>query len=119
MYNIINYHKFTKENSIQQFNFQYITVKFNNANNISNLFDKSLTKQVFSLRLLQILFLARTKLELALKDFFSEWMMNPIATNLQDLYYIYEKLSKKLQELKKLNEILKEVYIFKNNKIMP
>lgn len=45
--------------------------------------------------------------------------MNPIAINLQDLYYIYEKLSKKSQELKKLNEILKEVYIFENNEITP
>ena len=55
------------------------------------------------------------RLELALKDALSEWL-NTIATNLQNSHFIHEISSKKALKLKELNEILKDVYIFENNK---
>ena len=51
------------------------------------------------------------RLELALKDSLKEWM-EPITVCLQNLYYLYEKSSKKLRELKNLHTILKGVYEF-------
>ena len=45
--------------------------------------------------------------------------MDPITTCLQNLYYLYEKLSKKLRELKKLHELLKETYEFDDERVKP
>ena len=47
-----------------------------------------------------------------------EWM-DPITTCLQNLYYLYEKLSKKLRELKKLHKLLKETYKFDDERVKP
>ena len=58
------------------------------------------------------------RLELALKDALKEWM-DPITTYLQNLYYLYEKSSKKLRELKKLHELLKEIYEFDDERVKP
>ena len=57
-------------------------------------------------------------LELALKDALKEWM-DLITTCLQNLYYFYEKSSKKLRELKKLHELLKEIYEFDDERVKP
>ena len=54
------------------------------------------------------------RLELALKQVLKEWF-EPITTCLLNLYYLYEKSSKKLRELKVLCELLKEIYKFKDN----
>ena len=45
--------------------------------------------------------------------------MDPITTCLQNLYYLYEKLSKKLRELKKLHELLKKIYKFDDERVKP
>ena len=58
------------------------------------------------------------RLELALKDALKEWM-DPITTCLQDLYYLYEKSSKKLRELKKFHELLKEICEFDDERVKP
>ena len=55
-------------------------------------------------------------LELGIKDALSDWI-KPVEVNLQYLYYMYEKSSKKLQELKKLFGILNEVYVFENQEV--
>ena len=55
-------------------------------------------------------------LELALKDALKEWM-DPITICLQNLYYLYEKLSKKLRELKKLHKLLKKIYKFDDERV--
>ena len=58
------------------------------------------------------------RLELALKDVLKEWM-DPITTCLQNLYYLNEKSSKKFRELKKLHELLKEIYEFDGERVKP
>ena len=58
------------------------------------------------------------RLELALKDALKEWI-EPITVCLQNLYYLYEKLSKKLRELKNLHIILKDIYGFENDRVKP
>ena len=58
------------------------------------------------------------RLELGIKDALSDWI-KPVEVNLQYLYYMYEKSSKKLQELKKLFGILNEVYVFENQEVKP
>ena len=45
--------------------------------------------------------------------------MDPITACLQNLYYLYEKSSKKLRELKKLHELLKEIYEFYGKRVKP
>ena len=57
-------------------------------------------------------------LELALKDALKEWM-DPITTFLQNLYYLYEKLSKKFRELKELHKLLKEICEFDDERVKP
>ena len=57
-------------------------------------------------------------LELALKDALKEWI-EPITVCLQNLYYLYEKASKKLRELKNLHVILKDIYGFENDRVKP
>ena len=52
------------------------------------------------------------------KDALKEWM-DPITTCLQNLYYLYGKSSKKLRELKKLHELLKEIYEFDDERVKP
>ena len=58
------------------------------------------------------------RLELALKDALKEWM-DPISLCLQNLYYLYEKSSKKLRELRDFHLTLREVYEFENNQVKP
>ena len=58
------------------------------------------------------------RVELWIKDALSDWI-KPVEVNLQYLYYMYEKFSKKLQELKKLFGILNEVYVFENHEVKP
>ena len=55
------------------------------------------------------------RLELALKQVLKEWF-KPI-TCLMNLYYLYEKSSKKLRELKVLHELLKEIYKFEDDQV--
>ena len=55
-------------------------------------------------------------LKLALKDVLREWM-DPITTCLQNLYYLYDKSNKKLRELKKLHELLQEIYKFDDERV--
>ena len=45
--------------------------------------------------------------------------MEPITVCLQNLYYLYEKSSIKLRELKNLHTILKGVYEFENDQVKP
>ena len=47
-----------------------------------------------------------------------EWI-EPITVCLQNLYYLYEKLSKKLRELKNLHVILKNIYRFEIDRVKP
>ena len=56
------------------------------------------------------------RLELGIKDALSDWI-KPVEVNLQYLYYMYEKSSKKPRELKKLFSILNEVYVFENQEL--
>ena len=58
------------------------------------------------------------KLELGIKDALSDWI-KPVEVNLQYLYYMYEKSSKKPRELKELFSILTEVYVFENQEVKP
>ena len=57
-------------------------------------------------------------LELALKQTLKEWF-EPITTCLTNLYYLYEKSSKKLRELKVLHKLLKEICKFEDNQVKP
>ena len=57
------------------------------------------------------------RLELARKDALKEWM-DPIIIWLQNLY-LCEKSSKKLREVKKLHELLKEIHEFDNERVKP
>ena len=57
-------------------------------------------------------------LELALKQALKEWF-EPSTTRLTNLYYLHEKSSKKLRELKVLHELLKEIYEFEGNQVIP
>ena len=56
----------------------------------------------------------RVSTEIALKEWFE-----PVTTCLASLYYLYEKSSKKLRELKVLHERLKEIYEFEDNQVKP
>ena len=58
------------------------------------------------------------RLELGIKDALSDWI-KPVKVNLQYLYYIYEKSSKKPRELKELFSILNEVHVFENQEVKP
>ena len=58
------------------------------------------------------------RLELALKQALKEWF-EPITTCLMNLYYLYEKSSKKLRELKVLHKLLKEICKFEDNQVKP
>ena len=58
------------------------------------------------------------RLELGIKDALSDWI-KPVEVNLQYLYYMYEKSSKKTRELKELFSILNEVYVFENQEVKP
>ena len=58
------------------------------------------------------------RLELGMKDALNDWI-KPVKVNLQYLYYIYEKSSKKPRELKELFRILNEVYVFENQEVKP
>ena len=58
------------------------------------------------------------RLELALKDSLKTWM-EPINVCLMNLYYMYQKSSKKLREVKVLHNILKETYQFENGSVKP
>ena len=53
-----------------------------------------------------------------MKDALNDWI-KPVKVNLQYLYYIYEKSSKKPRELKELFRILNEVYVFENQEVKP
>ena len=57
-------------------------------------------------------------LELALKDALKNWFES-VDTCVHNVYYLYEKSTKKLRELKALYEILSEMYEFSNNCIKP
>ena len=56
------------------------------------------------------------RLELGIKDALSDWI-KPVEVNLQYLYYMYEKSSKKPRELKELFSVLNEVYVFENQEV--
>jgi hypothetical protein len=58
------------------------------------------------------------RLELALKDALKK-SIDPVDTCIRNLYYLYEKSSKKLRELKSLFGILNEMYEFSNNRVKP
>ena len=58
------------------------------------------------------------RLELGIKDALSDWI-KPVEGNLQYLYYMYEKFSKKPVELKELFSILNEAYVFQNQEVKP
>ena len=59
------------------------------------------------------------RLELGIKDALSDWI-KPVVVKLQYLYYMYEKSSKKLQQLKELfSTVLNEVYVFQNQEVKP
>ena len=45
--------------------------------------------------------------------------MNPIATNLQNFNFLFDKSRKTLEELKELHNILKNVYICENKEVKP
>ena len=58
------------------------------------------------------------RLELSIKDALETWI-KPINTNLRNLYYMYEKSSKKTRELKELFEVLNDIFIFENQEVKP
>ena len=58
------------------------------------------------------------RLELAIKHGLKD-IMEPIDTCLRNLYYLYEKSSKKTRELKMLHEVFEEVYEFQNGVVKP
>ena len=58
------------------------------------------------------------RLELALKDALAD-VMEPIKKYLTNLFYLYEKSSKKFRELRKLRKVLAEVYVFENGRVKP
>ena len=58
------------------------------------------------------------RLKWTVKDTLSE-CINPIATNLQNLHYAYEKSSEKSPKLKEVYKILKQLHIFKSDDVKP
>ena len=58
------------------------------------------------------------RLELGIKDALSNWI-EPVEVNLQYMYYMHEKSSKKTGELKELFSILNEVYVFESQEVKP
>ena len=58
------------------------------------------------------------RLELSIKDALETWIQ-PVNTNLKNLYYMYEKSSKKTRELKELFDVLKDIFIFENQEVKP
>ena len=58
------------------------------------------------------------RLELVLKDSLDE-VLAPVKKSLTNLFYLYQKSSKKLRELRKLHNVLKELYEFADNCVKP
>ena len=58
------------------------------------------------------------QLELALKDSLDD-VLAPVKKSLTNLFYLYHKSSKKLRELRKLHNVLKEMYEFADNRVKP
>ena len=58
------------------------------------------------------------RLELALKDALAD-VMEPIKKCLTNLFYLYEKSSKKLRELRNMHKVIAEVYVFENGRVKP
>ncbi|XP_066928483.1 zinc finger protein 862-like [Clytia hemisphaerica] len=58
------------------------------------------------------------RLELALKDSLDD-VLAPVKKSLTNLFYLYQKSSKKLRELRKLHKVLKEMYEFADNCVKP
>ena len=58
------------------------------------------------------------RLELALEDHLEE-VMEPVKKRFTNLFYCYEKYSKKLRELQKLHSVLSELYQFEDGHVKP
>lgn len=58
------------------------------------------------------------RLELAMKDSLGN-DLSVVKTALTNLYYLYQKSSKKLRELRQMHDVLKEIYDFEDGQLKP